>query len=42
VGGHLLAAVLDHNQAITALRVTELLESGGDSDDPVALREKLR
>jgi hypothetical protein len=34
----------DRNQAITALTVTELLESGRDSDDPVvlALREELR
>jgi hypothetical protein len=32
------------NQAITALTVTELLESGRDSNDPtvVALREELR
>ena len=32
------------NQAITALTVTELLESGRDADDPVvaALREELR
>ncbi len=34
----------DRNQAITALAVTELLESGRDSSDPVvkALREELR
>jgi hypothetical protein len=34
----------DRNQAITALMVTELLESGRDSSDPVvtALREELR
>jgi len=34
----------DRNQAITALTVTELLESGRDSSDPVvkALREELR
>jgi hypothetical protein len=34
----------DRNQAITALAITELLESGRDSDDPVvlALREELR
>jgi hypothetical protein len=34
----------DRNQAITALTVTELLESGRDSNDPVmkALREELR
>lgn len=34
----------DRNQAITALTVTELLESGCGSDDPVvkALREELR
>ena len=34
----------DRNQAITALTVTELLESGRDSDDLVvaALREELR
>ena len=34
---------LDHTQAITALTVTELLESGRDSDDPLvaALREEL-
>ena len=34
----------DRNQAITALTVTELLESGRDADDPVvaALREELR
>jgi hypothetical protein len=34
----------DRNQAITTLTVTELLESGRDSDDPVvrALREELR
>jgi hypothetical protein len=34
----------DRSQAITALTVTELLESGRDSDDPVviALREELR
>jgi hypothetical protein len=33
----------DRNQAITALTVTELLESGRDSDDPLvaALREEL-
>jgi hypothetical protein len=32
------------NQAITALTITELLESGHDSKDPVvlALREELR
>ena len=34
----------DRNQAITALTVTELLEGGRDSADPVitALREELR
>jgi hypothetical protein len=34
----------DRNQAITALTVTELLESGRDSDHPLvaALREDLR
>jgi hypothetical protein len=34
----------DRNQAITALTVAELLESGRDSNDPVvmALREELR
>ena len=34
----------DRNQVITALTVTELLESGRDSNDPVflALREELR
>lgn len=34
----------DYNQAITALTVTELLERGHDSDDPLvsALREELR
>jgi hypothetical protein len=34
----------DRNQAITALTITELLESGRGSDDPVvaALREQLR
>jgi hypothetical protein len=34
----------DRNQAITALTVTELLQSGRDSKDPVvkALREELR
>lgn len=34
----------DRNQAITALTITELLESGHASDDPVviALREELR
>jgi hypothetical protein len=34
----------DHGQAITALTVTRLLDSGRDSDDPVvpALREELR
>jgi hypothetical protein len=34
----------DRDQAITALTVTELLESGRDADDPVvaALREELR
>jgi hypothetical protein len=34
----------DRSQAITALTVTELLESGHDSNDPVvrALREELR
>jgi hypothetical protein len=34
----------DRNQAITALTVTELLESGRDRNDPVvmALREELR
>jgi hypothetical protein len=34
----------DRNQAITALTITELLNSGGDSNDPVvrALREELR
>jgi hypothetical protein len=34
----------DHNQAITALTITELLESGHASDDPlvIALREELR
>lgn len=35
---------VDRNQAITALTVTELLESGHDGNDPVvkALREELR
>jgi hypothetical protein len=34
----------DRDQAITALTVTELLETGRSSDDPlvVALREELR
>jgi hypothetical protein len=34
----------DRNQAITALTITELLDSGLDSNDPVvrALREELR
>ena len=34
----------DRNQAITALTVTELLETGSRSDDPVvtALRKELR
>jgi hypothetical protein len=34
----------DRDQVITALTVTELLESGRDSNDPVvmALREELR
>ncbi len=34
----------DRNQAITALTVTELLEAGRDSNDPLvlALREELR
>jgi hypothetical protein len=34
----------DRNQAITALTITELLDSGRDSNDPVvcALREELR
>ncbi len=34
----------DRNQAITALAVTELLESGRDNNGPVvmALREELR
>ena len=34
----------DRNQAITALTITELLESGRDSSDPVviALRKELR
>jgi hypothetical protein len=34
----------DRNQAITALTITELLNSGRDSKDPVirALREELR
>jgi hypothetical protein len=34
----------DRNQAITALTITELLESGHDSNDPavLALREELR
>ena len=34
----------DRNQAITALTVTELLETGRDSDDPLVpvLREELR
>jgi hypothetical protein len=34
----------DRNQAITALTVTELLETGRDSSDPLvlALREELR
>lgn len=33
----------DHNQAITALTITELLETGRPSDDPLvlALREEL-
>ena len=44
VGSHPLARFFDRNQAITALTVTELLESGRDNDDPVmtALREELR
>ena len=34
----------DRNQAITALTVTELLESGRDGNDPIvmALREELQ
>ena len=34
----------DRNQAITALTITELLETGRDSNDPLvlALREELR
>jgi hypothetical protein len=34
----------DGNQAITALTITELLDSGRDSNDPLvgALREELR
>ena len=34
----------DRNQAITALTITELLENGRDSNDPLvlALREELR
>ena len=34
----------DRNQAITALTITELLESGRDSTDPAvtALRDELR
>jgi hypothetical protein len=34
----------NRNQAITALTITELLDSGRDSDDPLvrALREELR
>ena len=34
----------DRNQAITALTITELLDSGRDSSDPLvrALREELR
>ena len=34
----------DRNQAISALTITELLESGHDNNDPVvkALREELR
>jgi hypothetical protein len=34
----------DRNQAITALTITELLESGYANDDPlvIALREELR
>jgi hypothetical protein len=34
----------DHNQAITALTVTELLATGRSNDDPliIALREELR
>jgi hypothetical protein len=34
----------DRNQAITALTITELLDSGRDGNDPVirALREELR
>jgi hypothetical protein len=34
----------DRNQAITALTITELLEHGRDSNDPLvlALREELR
>jgi hypothetical protein len=34
----------DRNQAITALTITELLNSGHDSNDPLvrALREELR
>jgi len=36
--------LFDRNQAITALTIAELLESGHASDDPVviALREELR
>ena len=36
--------LLDRDQAITALTVTELLETGRTNDDPlvIALREELR
>jgi hypothetical protein len=36
--------LFDRDQAITALAITELLDSGRDSNDPVvrALREELR
>ncbi len=44
MGGQPLARFFDRDQAITALTVTELLESGRDSNDPVvtALRDELR
>jgi hypothetical protein len=43
VGGQLLAQVLRRDQAITALTVTELLQSGRDRNDPLVrgLREEL-
>lgn len=44
MGGHLLAGFFDRNQAITALTITELLETGRDVGDPLvaARREELR